>query len=323
MLACVRVVTAASRDSSAAVLCALDGALRTLDPVIDAVLVLVPSGEELACVHASGSRGEHFVEARFDRAGATLPARAAQSGHRARLTQTRGAILPGDRDAVAVPLEIADRLAGVVYAASCSAELLACDALVAAAEHAAAPFALALEREADRASATYDALTGLYTPATFREQLRKALAIAAHDPRSRLALWFIDTDRFKQVNDAFGHAAGDLVLQGMAALLRERTQPGIDIAARNGGDEFCALVRAGKTEAIARAQQLCQAVRANELAPGARVSASIGVAAYPLDAAQADQLLEMADRAMYHSKRSGRDRVSFVDRDGICRVYTA
>ena len=132
-----------------------------------------------------------------------------------------------------------------------------------------------------------------------------------------MALWFIDTDGFKRINDTYGHAAGDTILQGLADLLRDRLIPSVDVGARNGGDEFCALVRnAHKTDAIARAQHFCDAVRACDFGIALPITTSIGVAAYPYDADSANELLEIADAAMYHSKRSGRDRVAFPDGRG-------
>ena len=97
-----------------------------------------------------------------------------------------------------------------------------------------------------------------------------------------LTLWFIDTDRFKTVNDTFGHAAGDAVLQGMAELLRVHGVPDVDVAGRNGGDEFCALIHdAQKTVAIERAQAFCDAVRRHDFGIALTITTSIGVASSP------------------------------------------
>jgi diguanylate cyclase (GGDEF)-like protein len=114
-----------------------------------------------------------------------------------------------------------------------------------------------------------------------------------------------------------------VVLQRMASLLREHMLEGLDVPARNGGDEFCAMLRnVQKTAAIERAQRFCDAVRECDFGIGAEaITASVGVAAFPYDATDAGELLEAADAAMYHSKRSGRDRVSFaVEREAFA-VY--
>ncbi len=314
LLEAVRVLTAASRESTQAVLTALDRTLRVLEPSLDAVLVFKPDEEALECVHAAGARTEHFCGLRISRdSAASLPARAALCGHRVDLAGDAKPVIPTDRAALAVPMIGADGLAAVVYAATTERCIAACDGIVRAVAQAAAPYVLAAERETDRRSATYDGLTGLHTPQSFRVKLQEELSRARLTPHASLALWFIDTDHFKCVNDTFGHAAGDAVLQRMAALLREHTVPQVDLPARNGGDEFCAIVRnAHKVSAIARAQSFCQAVRECNFGIDVRITASIGVAAYPYDAAGANELLEMADAAMYHSKRSGRDRVSFA-----------
>lgn len=324
VLEAVRVLTAASRESTRAVMTALDRTLRVLDPSLDAVLIFEPAGEELACVYAGGRRSEHFDGLRVRRDHvAALPARAALCGHRVELAGEASPLIPTDRAALAVPMLCNDGLAAVVYASSSQGRIADPDTLVRAVSQAASPYALAAEREADRARATFDGLTGLYTPRAFRDRLQEDVAAARVSKHASFALWFIDTDRFKRVNDTLGHAAGDAVLQQMAGLLEQHTQRNVDLAARNGGDEFCAIVRnTHKVAAIERAQQLCTAVREHDFGVPVRITASIGVAAHPYDAQDASELLETADAAMYHSKREGRDRVSFaVDRASFA-VYS-
>jgi diguanylate cyclase (GGDEF)-like protein len=324
VLEATRVLTAASRQSTRAVLTALDRTLRILEPSLDAVLVFTPAGEELACVYAGGARTEHFegLRVRRDQAG-ILPARAALCGHRVELAGEASALIPTDRAALAVPMLGSDGLTAVVYAASSQNRIADPDTIVRAVAQAASPYTIAAEREADRAQATFDGLTGLFTPRAFRQKLHEEVTVARLSRHASLALWFIDTDRFKQVNDTLGHAAGDAVLQRMARLLEEHMIRGIDLPARNGGDEFCAIVRnAHKVAAIERAQQFCAAVRASDFGIPVRITASVGVAAYPYDASDAGELLETADAAMYHSKRAGRDRVSFAVARSSFAVYS-
>lgn len=314
VLEAVGTLVHASRESGDAVLGALDRAVRTFDPAIDSVLAFEPDHEDLTCVYASGPRTEHFRNLRVGRNETDrLPARAAVQGHRALMNAPCDALIPTDRSALAAPMSDAGGLRAVVYVSSPQARpILAQDAIVRAIAHAGAPYAVALEREADRAQATYDGLTGLLTPRAFRTLLFERVN-HSRVARDVLSLWFIDTDHFKGVNDTFGHAAGDIVLQGMANLLREFTVKDVDIVGRNGGDEFCALVfDAQKTSAIERAQAFCEAVRSYQFGVRAHISASIGVASFPYDAASASELLEVADAAMYHSKRTGRDRVSYA-----------
>jgi diguanylate cyclase (GGDEF)-like protein len=322
LLEAVCTLTAASRDSAGSVLQTLGAALTVLDPAIDAVLVFRPDAEELACAFTSGGRAEYFRESRLRLDGDSLPARAAVARHHVLLDRGCQPVIPTDRAAIAVPMYAGDALCAVTYAASARAAICARDALVRAAALAAVPYLLARDREADRASATYDALTGLYTARAFRETLQEELRAVSIGRSVTLALWFIDTDGFKGVNDACGHAAGDKVLQRLGSILREHLRPAIDVAARNGGDEFCAALRnEHKSGAIARAQRFCDAVRACDFGVGLPVTASVGVAAFPYDAAAASELFEAADAAMYHSKRSGRDRVAFPDGRGSFSVH--
>ena len=313
MLDAVRVLLDASRRSSEAVIEALAALIVRHDPSIDAVLAFRPSGQELQCDLAEGARVEHYVGARLRRDVADyLPSRAALDGHRA--TGQEGLLVPTDRFAIAVPMADAGGLRAVIYASSSAADHIdGEDTIVRTIEHATLPYAIALERELARADATYDGLTGLLTPRAFRNRLREEIARARFGTAGVLTLWFIDTDHFKSVNDTCGHAAGDSVLQGMAELLRAEGVPEVDIAGRNGGDEFCALIHdAQKTIAIERAQSFCEAVRRHDFGVPLSITASVGVASFPHDARDANELLEVADAAMYHSKRTGRDRVSFA-----------
>lgn len=322
VLEAMRECMEASRVSSEAVIERLSEAIRRREPEIDAVLAFAPRGEELAAFYAQGPRVEHFDQMRLRRdAEVFLPARAALAGHRA--AGSGGVIIPTDRYALAVPMQDRGGLHAVIYCSSTNSFGIGQeDTIVRTIEHAASPFALAMERESDRADATFDGLTGLLTPRAFRERLRSDVARLHMRASGVLSLWFIDTDHFKAVNDTYGHAAGDRVLQKMASLLRAHAVADLDAVARNGGDEFCAIVYdVQKTVAIERAQALCDAVRRADFDVPLRLSASIGVATLPFDAHDASELLEVADAAMYHSKRSGRDRVSFAVNGTSFSVY--
>ncbi|MEO9169786.1 MAG: GGDEF domain-containing protein [Candidatus Baltobacteraceae bacterium] len=321
VLQAVRSFVDASRVSSVCVIEALDEALRSCDPAIDVLLAFVPCGEELACIRASGDRAAHFSQLRLRRDSRLhLPARAAAAGHR--VSGAAGVLIPTDRYALAVPMRDAQELRAVIYVASAKRSITAEEDIVRAVEHAASPYGLAIEREADRADATYDGLTGMLSPRAFRSRLAEEVDRARMHPQSVLTLWFIDTDRFKAVNDTHGHAAGDVVLQAMADLIRAHTVVDVDFIGRNGGDEFCALIfGTQKTIAIERAQRFCEAVRRHDFGIPAGLSASVGVATYPYDARTASELLEVADAAMYHSKRTGRDRVSFAVRGTAFSVH--
>jgi diguanylate cyclase (GGDEF)-like protein len=326
----VRRLGAAALRSVDDVRAEIDAAVRRLAPAVDGVLLFDDDDADLQCTFASGARVAYFAGARIARGDLTLlPARALRDGHRTTLGAGLRSFHPADRFALAVPLPRADGRASVLYVAAPQAvDAAAVEAIVMLADHAAFTYALAAEREADRRRAEYDALTGLLTPRAFRERLSALLDRARHAPLARVALLFVDTDRFKEWNDTYGHASGDALLRAIARTLRGAVD-GDDLAARNGGDEFC-LVFADteKSTAVVRAERLRRAIAALDVAAlrpagagdGVRVTASIGVAAYPADAATANGLLEGADAAMYHTKRTGRDGVAYHAAGGPVRA---
>jgi diguanylate cyclase (GGDEF)-like protein len=162
-----------------------------------------------------------------------------------------------------------------------------------------------------REAAVTDPLTGLYNNRWLRDAGERDLASSARD-HTRFALLLIDVDHFKTVNDTAGHAAGDLVLQHVATRLRGSVRAE-DAVVRYGGEEFVILLRrCGVAKASVVAEALRVAMQEVALPPDcplARLTASIGVAAYPEDGATLDLLLSAADRAMYTAKDAGRNLV--------------
>ncbi|MHB8461086.1 MAG: GGDEF domain-containing protein [Vulcanimicrobiaceae bacterium] len=317
-------IVAAARDSSLAVLSALGTTGFAFCKACDSMVVFVPDGDELTCVYNAGDRGAYFIGTRISRLlSPSAVARAARSGARVVADERGARLIPGDRCALALPMcDASGRVHGVVYWSTTRESLDHPDLLADSVDVAALAYILACERESDRSSATFDALTGLHAPRAFRVVLGETIAKRV-ESSSPLSLWFIDTDHFKSVNDRFGHAVGDCVLQHIASLLQASLTSPHDIAARNGGDEFCALLwRTHKSQAFLRAEQFCRAVRAHDFLTGIAMSVSIGVATFPDDAASASELLEAADAAMYHSKRQGRDRVSFRSHAGSYQTVT-
>ena len=238
LLDAVAELSDASRRSSVAVVEKLARILAELDARVDVLLVFHPCGEDLACIYAGGARAAYLRGIRLRRDDSRyLPARAAQTGCRAELGEGGATIAPTDRFAVAAPMFDGSALLGVVYVASVDAlDGALCDAIVSVVERAAAPYAVALEREKDRDDAARDSLTGLLSPRAFRRYLDEETARAADGDRT-FCVWYADTDGFKDVNDRFGHRAGDAVLQTVATLLERHLVAGLDFAARDGGDE--------------------------------------------------------------------------------------
>ncbi len=160
--------------------------------------------------------------------------------------------------------------------------------------------------------ATVDPVTGLLNRRAFGERLREMLAQATSDGR-RMALLMIDLDRFKAVNDTLGHHVGDLLLRQVGRRLRQVLREG-DVIARQGGDEFTALLpQVGQpAEAMAVAQRISQALAEPFLIEGRRpaIGGSVGVAVFPDDGRSAELLMQHADEAMYGSKRAGGSRAA-------------
>ena len=157
--------------------------------------------------------------------------------------------------------------------------------------------------------AQHDPLTGLANRELFRETAVRQLELSRRHGL-RLAVLYVDLDGFKQVNDRYGHDAGDRLLADVATRLRGALR-GSDLAARLGGDEFAVLLAdADGMRAAAVAAKLVDVLAAPyAFEDGEReVSASIGVAAYPEEGASVEDLLRHADEAMYRAKVAGRRR---------------
>ena len=179
---------------------------------------------------------------------------------------------------------------------------------------AAAIFLLGRSSNKLRAIAQRDSLTGLLNRSTFAETLASQL----RDPGSarEIALILLDVDRFKEINDTLGHAAGDELLKEIARRLATLPKAGVNIA-RLGGDEFAIILaaRSAYREATNMANAITKLVDAPfilEERP-VKVSISVGVASAPMEWCDADTLLRHADIALYHAKKAGRGSFRFFD----------
>jgi diguanylate cyclase (GGDEF)-like protein len=165
--------------------------------------------------------------------------------------------------------------------------------------------------------ATRDALTGLYNRRGLDEYLGWAYEYARRHELG-IALLVIDIDHFKRYNDRYGHAAGDVALRRIAAVLRKAAVRRYDLVARFGGEEFVvALFNVGPFQAVNVASRLQKRVEEawipHEGAASGRLSVSIGIG-HVADAAHATipELFEAADRALYRAKEAGRNRYMFA-----------
>lgn len=171
------------------------------------------------------------------------------------------------------------------------------------------------DEEMVRHLAQHDKLTGLANRALFMDRLEQQVARARRDS-THLALVFLDLNEFKPVNDTYGHAVGDLLLQE-AAQRMQRCVRESDTVARIGGDEFVVLLPSAATvaDAVVVADKIRHAVGQPYVLAGHRlaVSASLGMALYPQHGDSAELLLKRADAAMYQAKRAGREEARLLE----------
>lgn len=163
------------------------------------------------------------------------------------------------------------------------------------------------------AKASMDPLTGLANRALFNSALERAV-VRAQRHKKKLALLFIDLDRFKPINDQLGHEAGDYVLKTIAERFRGCLRE-VDTLARLGGDEFVVLVEelvdpqfvTGVAQKLVAVAQQPFVIKGQEVI----VTSSIGVAIFPADGKEPAQLVKAADAAMYRAKEQGKNRFQF------------
>ena len=156
-----------------------------------------------------------------------------------------------------------------------------------------------------------DVLTGTPNRALMLDRLESAIALARRRG-TRAALFFVDVDRFKQINDTLGHAVGDTVLRLVTRRLESVIRDS-DTVSRHGGDEFLVLLAevSSPNDAALIAAKMLLAIAARGPEPLPALSASVGIAIYPEDGQEAALLIANADAAMYRSKKRGRGGFSF------------
>lgn len=160
--------------------------------------------------------------------------------------------------------------------------------------------------------ATTDGLTGLPNHRIFQEELDKKLASAVRFG-TQLSVIFCDVDKFKNVNDTYGHPVGDMVLKGLSQILKRDVVRDTDLPARYGGEEFAIICEGTDTDG---AVKLAERIRKDlekevfETDQGKlRVTISMGVSTYPIHGRKKEELIERADNALYAAKEGGRNQV--------------
>jgi diguanylate cyclase (GGDEF)-like protein/PAS domain S-box-containing protein len=170
--------------------------------------------------------------------------------------------------------------------------------------------------------AYYDALTGLPNRTLLQDRLATALA-GARRRKDKIAILFLDLDRFKDINDSLGHSVGDLLLQAVAERLKAwgREQ---DTVARLGGDEFLIMLTHVKDlpDAAVAAERLMDAMTAEFVVDGhlLSVGCSVGISVFPEHGADAEALIKNADAAMYSAKANGRHNFTFFTEEMNAQV---
>ena len=223
-----------------------------------------------------------------------------------------------DRRFGVLPIRTDKGVQGVItiaHTASDTFDRTSLDIALGLAERMAVALSNADRRHALVRQAHYDALTSLPNRVLFKDRLAQRIA---HSQRSRkqFALLFIDLDRFKNINDSFGHTSGDELLKGVAARFTEELAE-MDTIARLGGDEFTIIT--SDVDSAADAANVAQAVLSALARPVLLgdiehfVSASIGIAVYPQDGVTTDVLLRNADIAMYRAKSAGAGRFAYYE----------
>ena len=218
----------------------------------------------------------------------------------------------GLSNVLAAPLRVDGRTEGAIIVSRRTSEAWPESAhriLEAAASEASAALARVYSLREAEARATTDALTGLPNRRYFDEYLM--LLAKRRRADDRVGVLMVDIDRFKRLNDTFGHAVGDHVLREVAKAIAEAVRED-DVPARFGGEEFAVLLRNPSPEvAVEVGERIRRAVSTLNLrrlgVPG--VSVSVGVAVATSPEMPLDVLIDEADRALYRAKRGGRDRV--------------
>jgi diguanylate cyclase (GGDEF)-like protein/putative nucleotidyltransferase with HDIG domain len=275
------------------------------------------SAKELVVQAEAGARRD--VVGRRILLGDGLVGQVARSGQMAVVRQVNAAsprpVLPGSASAIALPVTYAEQLLGVLYVESsepCEFEeedillLRTLADLFAGALHNALSFQKAQEQ------AITDGLTGVKTHRFLMEALSSEWKRSTRANRP-FALVLMDLDRFKFVNDFYGHLEGDVVLQRVGHILEQNCRSS-DVVARYGGDEFVILMPETTVE---QARQLASKLRgwvaSDPLLRDKNITASFGIAGFPVHGSTPQELIQVADSSMYLSKHQGGNSVSSAE----------
>jgi diguanylate cyclase (GGDEF)-like protein len=158
--------------------------------------------------------------------------------------------------------------------------------------------------------AVTDSLTGLYNRRSFNKALRRTWEHADRYTEP-LSLLMIDIDKFKAINDTYGHPAGDEVIKAVAQTILAATRK-VDVVSRIGGEEFAVVLpNSSKKSSLVTAERIRKAMKKSPVPSGKKeisVTVSVGIATFPENARLPESLMKAADKALYAAKEGGRDR---------------
>jgi diguanylate cyclase (GGDEF)-like protein len=225
------------------------------------------------------------------------------------------ALDPDARSILAVPLHSVERLVGLLFFGSRKPDAFSqedFDRAESFGNHIVFPIQRAQLEEDLRRLAFTDAQTALFNHRHFQGQLEEEVSRAQRYSRP-VSVILMDIDDFKALNDRYGHPAGDRLLRDLSHRLKESLRT-VDIAARYGGEEFVVICpETQRDQAVALAERLRATIAAADFDSGGpiphKITVSVGVASFPLDADTKGALVDAADQALYEAKRSGKDRV--------------
>ena len=281
------------------------------------IAILDYSSKELMIQAEAGARRDAI--GRRILLGEGLVGQVARSGQLAAVPQvtveTPQPILPGTVSAIALPLAYAENLLGVLYVES-SQPCEFADEEVRLLRTLADLFAGALQNaltfQKAQEQAITDGLTGVKTHRFLMEALSSEWKRSTRANRP-FSLVLMDLDRFKFVNDFYGHLEGDVVLQRVGHILEQNCRRS-DVVARYGGDEFVILMpETGVDQAMQLASKLRGWVAADPLLRDKNITASFGIAGFPVHGSTPQELIQVADSSMYLSKHQGGNSVSSAE----------
>ena len=224
--------------------------------------------------------------------------------------KTIGLEMEADEACVVLPLTIQEKPVGFLLLADSPRPVVQDDlvSLFLFADYCAVSLVNAEANKELERMATQDPLTGINNHRAFRLRMDEAFQRAERS-RKELSVLFLDIDHFKGINDTYGHSVGDEVLKKVARTIEGAVRK-VDFAARYGGEEFVVVMEeTSSTGALVMGERLRQAVSRLEMESidTRTVTVSIGIATFPADSENAEELLQLADAALYRAKNSGRN----------------